>query len=80
MYITIIICVLFICATILGCIWLKLGFSSDENLETKFDIIKIKIYNILDEDAKAKAEDKSYMINKESYKRVINEIGQILEL
>lgn len=80
MYITIIICVLFICATVLGYTWLKIGFDGDETLETKFDTIKIKIDNILAEDAKAQAEDKSYMVNKESYRKCISEIKQILEL
>lgn len=80
MYITIIICVLLICATILGYNWLKLGYSGDETLETKFDAIKIKINNILAEDAKAEAEDKSYMINKESYRKVVSEIKQILDI
>lgn len=80
MYITIIICVLFICATILCHTWLKLGFSGDETLETKFDTIKIKIDNILVEDAKAEAEDKSYMVNKDSYRKCISEIKQILDI
>lgn len=80
MYITIVICVLLICATILGCLWLKLGFSGDETLETKFDAIRIKIDNILTEDAEAEAEDKSYMVNKDSYRKVVNEIKQILDV
>lgn len=80
MYITIIICVLLICATILGYSWLKLGYSGDETLETKFDAIKIKIDNILAEDAKAEAEDKSYMVNKDSYRKCVSEIKQILDI
>lgn len=80
MYITIIICVLFICATILGCYWIKLGFSGDETLETKINTVKIKIENILSEDAKYEAEDKSFMITKDSYKTCISEIEQILDI
>lgn len=80
MYITIIICVLLICVTILGIYWLKVGFGGDEELETKFDAIKIKIENLLAKDAKFEAEDKSYMVNKESYRECISEIKQILNI
>lgn len=80
MHITIIICVLLICATILGCYWIELVFSGDKTLETKINIVKIKIENILSEDAKYEAEDKSFMITKDSYKTCISEIKQILDI
>lgn len=79
MYITIIICVLFICATILGYAWLKLGFSGDETLKTKFDTVIIEINNIIAKDDKAQAEDKSYMCQKDDYRDCVTKIKQILE-
>ena len=80
MYITIIICVLFICATILGCYWVKIGFDGDETLETKFDAIKIKIDNITKKQIDANLKDKDYLVTKDNYKDVLDEIKQILEL
>ena len=79
MYITIIICVLLICATILGCYWLKVGFNGDETLETKFDAVMIEIDSIIAKDDKAEAEDKSYMCQKDDYRDCVNKIKQILE-
>lgn len=79
MYITIIICVLLICATILGYNWLKLGFSGDETLETKFDAVIIEIDSIIAKDDKAEAEDKSYMCQKDDYRDCVTKIKEILE-
>lgn len=80
MYITIIICVLLICATILGIYWLKVGFGGDEELETKYNTILIKINNLSKKQADADAKDKDYLVTKDEYKEVLDEIKQILEL
>ncbi len=80
MYITIIICVLLICATVLGIYWLKVGFGGDEELETKFNTVLIKIKNITEKQITADAKDKDYLVSKDDYKEVLNEIKQILEL
>lgn len=80
MYITIIICVLLICATILGIYWLKVGFGGDEELETKYNTILIKINNLFKKQADADAQNKDYLVTKDEYKEVLNEIKQILEL
>lgn len=79
MYITIIICVLLICATIFGIYWLKLGFVGDETLETKFDAVMIEIDSIIKKDDKAEAEDKSYMCQKDDYRDCVTKIKEILE-
>lgn len=79
MYITIVICVLLICATILGCKWLKLGYSGDETLEAKFDSVMVEINSIIAKDDKAEAEDKSYMCQKDDYRDCVTKIKEILE-
>lgn len=79
MYITIIICVLLICATILGYTWLKLGYSGDETLETKFDAVMIEVDNIIKKDDKAEIENKSYMCQKDDYRDCVIKIKEILE-
>lgn len=79
MYITIIICVLLICVTILGYSYLKLGYSGDETLKAKFDAVMIEINSIIAKDDKAEAEDKSYMCQKVDYRDCVTKIKEILE-
>ena len=79
MYITIIICVFLICATVLGYKYLQIGFETDETLQTKFDAAIIEINSIIEKDNKAEAMDKSYMCQKDDYRDCVNNIKQILE-
>ena len=80
MYITIIICVLFICATVLGWKYFQITYTSDDELNSKFEVIGIKLTKFLAKVHKAEAEDKAYMIRVEEYKEVIEEIQDVLKL
>lgn len=79
MYITIIICVFLICATVLGYRYLQIGFETDETMRAKFDAVMIEINGIIEQDDKAEAADKSYMCQKDDYRNSVNKIKQILE-
>ena len=79
MYITIIICVLLICATVLGYRYLQIGFETDETMKAKFDAAMIEINSIIAKDDEAEAKDKSYMCQKDDYRDCITKIKQILE-
>ena len=79
MYITIIICVFLICATVLAYRYLQIGFENDETLYAKFDCVMVEINNIIAQDNKAEAEEKSYMCQKDDYRNCINRIKEILE-
>ena len=79
MYITIIICVFLICATILGYKYLEIGFGTDETLYAKLDSVMVEIDSIITKDNEAEEKDKPYMCKKDDYKDCINRIKQILE-
>lgn len=79
MYITIVICVFLICATILAYRYLQIGFETDETMRAKFDAVIIEIDNIIAKDDKAEALDKSYMCQKDDYRDCVDKIKQILE-
>lgn len=80
MYITIIICVLFICATVLSWKYLQIGYTGDDELNSKFEVIGVKITKFLAKVDKAEAEDKSYSVSKKDYREVIEEIQDVLKL
>ena len=79
MYITIVICVFLICATILAYKYLQLGFETDQTLQTKFDAVIIEVNNIIAKDDKAEAEKKSYICQKDDYRDCVTKIKEILE-
>jgi len=79
MYITIVICVFLICATILAYRYLQIGFETDETLYAKFDAVMVEINSIIEKDNKAEAEEKSYMCQKDDYRDCVIKIKQILE-
>lgn len=79
MYITIIICVLLICATILAYKYLQIGFETDETLYAKLDAVMIEINSIIEKDDKAETENKSYMCKKDDYRDCVTKIKEILE-
>lgn len=80
MYITIIICVLLICATILAYRYLQIRFGTNETMRAKFDAAIIEINNIIEKDNKAEVLNRSYMCEKDDYKDTVNRIKEILEL